>query len=120
MILIKSTYLTYTKYVIDYKKADKQHEVTLTVQAEKLRADSTGNEKNIAINDWIDVGVYHKDDQGKDKLIYLKKHKVNKKENTFVITVSEEPSKAGIDPLNKLIDRHAEDNVKSAEEKTAS
>ncbi|MDJ1486071.1 M1 family aminopeptidase [Cytophagaceae bacterium YF14B1] len=102
------------------KKADKQYEVTLTVLAEKLRADSTGNEKNIAINDWIDVGVYHKDDQGKDKLIYLKKHKVNKKENTFVITVSEEPSKAGIDPLNKLIDRHAEDNVKSAEEKTVS
>jgi hypothetical protein len=97
-----------------YKELDSLHyEVTLKTSAEKLRADSTGMETPIPISDWIDIGVYGKDDKGKDKLIYLKKHKITQKENTFTISVSERPRKAGIDPLHKLIDRHSGDNTKS-------
>ena len=87
--------------------------VTLKVSAEKMRADSLGMETPIAINDWIDIGVYGRDEQGKDKLLYLQKHKFTKKENTFTISVKEKPRKAGIDPLHKLIDRHSGDNTKS-------
>lgn len=94
---------------------DKTFEVKITTTNEKFRADSSGNEAPISINDWIDVGVYGKDKKGDDKLLYLKKHKITKKNNTFTIIVKEEPTKAGIDPINKLIDRHAEDNTKSAE-----
>jgi ABC-2 type transport system permease protein len=86
--------------------------VTLKVSAEKMRADSTGNETPIPINDWIDIGIYGKNDKGKDKLIYLKKHKITQKENTYTIAVKEKPLRAGIDPLHKLIDRHSDDNVK--------
>jgi ABC-2 type transport system permease protein len=82
--------------------------------SEKFRADSSGNEKPIAINDWIDVGVYGEDKKGKPNLLYLQKHKVNKKANTFTIIVKEKPKKAGIDPINKLIDRHSDDNTKTA------
>ncbi len=109
-----------TQKVTYQKKSDKEYEVSITVNAEKFRADSSGNEQPIAIHDWIDVGVYTKDDKGKDKLVYLKKYPVTKKENTYVIKVKELPSKAGIDPLNKLIDRHSDDNVKKAEELTSS
>lgn len=100
---------------VSYKPLkNKTYEVTITSINEKFRADSTGNETAIPINDWIDVGVYGTDKNGEDKLLYLKKHKVTQKNNKFTIIVKEEPTKAGIDPINKLIDRHAEDNVKSA------
>lgn len=96
-----------------YSEVDEQtFNVTLHVSAEKFRADSTGAEDPISINDWIDIGIYGKDEQGKDKLIYLKKHKITAKNQTFEITVKERPRRAGIDPLYKLIDRHSEDNVK--------
>jgi len=91
---------------------ENQFEVSLSVSAEKVRADSTGIETEIPINDWIDIGVYGKNSAGKDSLIYLKKHKITKKENDFKIMVSSKPRKAGIDPLHKLIDRHSGDNTK--------
>jgi ABC-2 type transport system permease protein len=95
------------------EKGNNQFEVTLKVSAEKLKADSTGMETPLAINDWIDIGIYGKNKAGKDSLIYLQKHKITQKENTFIISVSDKPRKAGIDPLHKLIDRHSGDNTKS-------
>ncbi len=102
----KTTEATYVD-----KKND-QYEVTLQISAEKMRADSTGLESSIPINDWIDIGVYGKSKAGKDSLLYLKKHKIKQKENTFKIVVNSKPRKAGIDPLHKLIDRHSDDNTK--------
>lgn len=94
---------------VSVKKKDKNHwEVTLKATAEKFKADGTGDTKPVKVNDWIEVGVYGKD----DKLLYMAKRKVTEKENTFTIIVNEEPLKAGIDPENKLIDRHSKDNVK--------
>ncbi len=94
------------------EKSPDEFLVTLNVTAEKFRADSTGLETAIPINDWIDIGVYGKNVAGKDSLIYLKKHKITKKENEFTITVKSKPRKGGIDPLHKLIDRHSGDNTK--------
>jgi hypothetical protein len=84
--------------------------VTFDFSAEKIRADSVGSETPIAINDWIDVGVYALSN-GAEKLVYLEKHKVTEKRNSLVIRVKEKPSRVGIDPLHKLIDRHPNDNV---------
>ncbi len=84
-------------------------EVTLKIVVEKIRADSIGMETPIRINDWIDIGVYTQT-EGKEKLIYLQKHKFTEKENTIRIQVNQKPYKAGIDPLHKLIDRHSNDN----------
>ena len=64
------------------------------------------------INDWIDVGVYTKDDEGDEKLIYLKKHLFTGDDTSIQIEVDQKPSSAGIDPLNKLIDRNPNDNTK--------
>lgn len=101
-----------------YREKEKdQFEVILYASAEKLRADSTGLETNIPINDWIDIGIYGKSKAGKDSLIYLKKHKITQKQNEFTINVTSRPRKAGIDPLHKLIDRHSDDNTKGLTKK---
>jgi len=101
------------------EKSESEFEVSLKVSAEKLRADSTGLETAIPINDWIDIGIYGKNKAGKDSLIYLKKHKITQKENEYKITVKSRPRKAGIDPLHKLIDRHSDDNTKGLVKKKA-
>ena len=102
---------------VNYKALDNgKYEVTLEVEAVKLRADSLGIETEIPINDWVEIGVYKQDPEkdDKDKLIYLKRERITQKENTFTIVVDEEPNKAGIDPNHILIDRVPNDNVKKA------
>ena len=93
-----------------YEKVGEKYQVNLDISAIKYRADSLGNENKIAINDWIDIGVYGQDEAGEDKLIYLQKHKINQEEMNFTIEVDELPIRAGIDPINKLIDRNPDDN----------
>ncbi len=107
----KATEATYVR------KNDKQYEVTLKFTSEMFRADSAGNERPLPLNtQWFDVGVYGKNKDGEDKLLYLQKHKVTKQENTVKVLVNEKPTKAGVDPINKLIDRHPDDNTKSVSE----
>jgi ABC-2 type transport system permease protein len=86
----------------------------INTKSEKFRADSSGNQKPIAINDLIDVGVYGEDIKGEPNLLYLQKHRISQKVNTFTIIVKEKPKKAGINTINKLIDRHSDDNTKPA------
>ena len=84
-----------------------EYEVHLQVASKKLRADELGVEKEIAVNDLIDIGVLDKD----GNFLYLKKHRIQGNEFDIVVSVPQIPAKAGIDPLNKLIDRKPGDNV---------
>ncbi|HPE18815.1 MAG TPA: M1 family aminopeptidase [Tenuifilaceae bacterium] len=96
------------------KLADGKYKVTLTADVQKYRADSLGFENQIALNDWIDVGVMtSKEVDGKKKQVelYLQKYKIDKANPTFEIIVDEKPETAGIDPYNKLIDRHSDNNT---------
>ncbi|MBI4851683.1 MAG: hypothetical protein HY819_07800 [Acidobacteria bacterium] len=93
------------------KTPDGKYLVKLKVQAKKLRANGDGEEKAIAINDLIDIGVFS-GEKKKQKELHLQKYKVDKEEMTFEIKVDEVPSRAGIDPYNKLVDRNSDDNVK--------
>jgi ABC-2 type transport system permease protein len=95
---------------------DGRYQVHLEAEAIKYRADSLGNESPIAIKDWIDVGVFGQTESGKDTLLYLQKHKITGQEVKLDITVDQLPTKAGIDPINKLIDRNPDDNVKTLSE----
>ncbi|MFY0606240.1 MAG: aminopeptidase [Cyclobacteriaceae bacterium] len=99
--------------------SDNEYLVSLKVNTIKYQADSLGNEEEQELKDWIDVGVFTEGSDGKDSLIYLQKHKISQNENEFALTVSTKPSKAGIDPINKLIDRNPKDNVKDVSEKEA-
>ena len=44
-------------------------------------------------------------------ILLLEKRRIKSGENRFTIEVAGEPAKAGIDPLDKLIDRDAGDNT---------
>jgi len=46
----------------------------------------------------------------------LKKHKISEEVNELTIPLNVRPDRAGVDPLNILIDRTPGDNVKTAEE----
>ena len=89
---------------------DHRFAVTLKVSAAKLRADDKGNESEIPINDLIDIGVFS--GKGKDeKPLFLEKRRITQHETTIEVVVDQQPSRAGIDPYNKLIDRVSDDNV---------
>lgn len=94
------------------EKDKNQYKVTLTLNTEKTQADSLGNEKTVKMNEWLWVGVYGEPDKDdKEKLIYYKRHRINQSKSHITVFVKEQPSKAGIDPLNLLIDRDSKDNV---------
>jgi len=92
------------------KTADGKYKVTLEVQARKVQADGNGVETPMALADYIEIGVFSgKKDE--EKPLYLKKEKITDEHRTFEIVVDQEPTFAGIDPYNKLIDRNSEDNM---------
>ena len=64
----------------------------------------------MALNDYIDIGVFagKKDEE---KPLYLKKEKITQATQIFEIVVDQIPTRAGIDPYNKLIDRIPDDNI---------
>jgi ABC-2 type transport system permease protein len=92
------------------KTSANRYEISLKIGARKVSADSLGRETEKPLNDWIDIGVYGDDGDGKEKLIYLRKHKISGKEEVINLSVSRRPVRAGVDPLHKLIDRHPDDN----------
>jgi ABC-2 type transport system permease protein len=61
------------------------------------------------IADYIDIGVFN-GNKNHEKQLYLKKEKLTGEKQTFEIVVDELPTRAGIDPYNKLIDRVSDDN----------
>jgi ABC-2 type transport system permease protein len=95
-----------------YKKLSTgTYEVTMNISTQKLQVDPKGIEMPVPLNDWIDVGVFGKDENEKPKLIYLQKHKFTRQKNTLTVSVKSQPVRVGIDPLHKLIDHHPADNV---------
>ncbi len=91
------------------KTADGKYKVTLTVEGKKLYADGNGKETETPIHDMIDVGVFtgKKDDL---KVLSIRKERITGGKQTFEFIVNDLPTRAGIDPYNKLIDRNLDDN----------
>ncbi|MDX5436881.1 MAG: hypothetical protein LPK03_06775, partial [Pontibacter sp.] len=86
-------------------------EVTLQVQAQKVVVDSRGQEKEVPMNDWLEVGIY---EEGTDlsEPLYLQLHRIRSGEQTIKVTVPRKPDRGGIDPNHLLIDLRLDDNVK--------
>jgi ABC-2 type transport system permease protein len=89
---------------------DHKYKVVLEVQARKAKADENGNETPMPLNDYIDIGVFT-GEKDHEKPLSLKKEKLTQEHQTFEIIVDQKPTRAGIDPYNKLIDRTADDNT---------
>ena len=92
------------------KTADGKYKVTLTVQSAKLYADGNGKESAASMNDLIDIGVFNGKHE-EEKPLSVEKHRLTGGKQVFEILVAQQPTRAGIDPYNKLIDRNSEDNL---------
>ncbi|MBX3233289.1 MAG: hypothetical protein KIT84_33375 [Labilithrix sp.] len=87
-------------------------DVTLKVMAKKLRSDDKGEQQEIDFEDSIDVGAL--DERG--NALHTEKQRIKKGESELHFTVPQKPTKVGIDPLCKLVDRDSSDNVTTVSE----
>jgi ABC-2 type transport system permease protein len=99
------------------KRADGKYDVTIHVDSRKFKADEKGEEREVAVNDWIDIGAFAKPPKGKKygKTLYRERVLMKSGEGTYNFTVDEAPDKAGIDPFLLLIDRIPDDNTKTVD-----
>ena len=96
-----------------YKTGGKGKRMYKDTAGDSLSLESEGRRKpilSLPLQDWIDVGVFGTDEEGKETVLYLKKHKFDSIRDTLTIMVDDEPTSAGIDPYNKLIDTISNDN----------
>ncbi|MDX2285407.1 MAG: M1 family aminopeptidase [Bacteroidia bacterium] len=91
------------------------YKVILTYEAKKFRDDGRGEETEVPVEDYVDVGIFARektDGEWKPVPLYFRKHKLSSGVNTLEIPVDRKPYEAGIDPYNKLIDRKPDDNTR--------
>jgi hypothetical protein len=93
-----------------HKRPDGKYSVTLTVQARKVQADGNGVETPLPLADYIDIGVF-KGKKDEEIPLYMRRERITREHQSFNVIVDERPTRAGIDPYNKLIDRVADDNM---------
>jgi ABC-type transport system involved in multi-copper enzyme maturation permease subunit len=92
------------------KMPDGTYKVTLTVEGRKVYADGNGVESPAPLHDLIDVGVFSgKKDE--ERPLAVRKEWITGARQTFEFIVKQQPTRAGIDPFNKLIDRNGDDNT---------
>jgi aminopeptidase N len=89
---------------------DHKYKVTMVVNARKLRADGEGKETEVPIHDLIEVGVF-KGKKDSEEPLHTEKIWITQPQTTLTYIVNEKPTRAGIDPYSKLIDRNPEDNM---------
>jgi ABC-2 type transport system permease protein len=92
------------------KTPDGKYKVTLNVQVRKVQADGNGVETAMPLADYVDIGVFS-GTKDEEKPLYMQREKLTQEHQTFTILVDQQPTRAGIDPYNKLINRIADDNV---------
>jgi hypothetical protein len=99
------------------KRADGKYDVTIHVDARKFKADDKGEEHEVPVNDWIEIGAFAKPPHGKKygKTLYRERVLMKSGAGTYTFTVNEVPDKAGIDPFLLLVDRIPDDNAKTVE-----
>lgn len=96
------------------KRTDGGYDVTLEVEARKLKDDASGTETEVPLDDWIDVGAFAKPapGHGYGTTLYRRRVHVTGPHATFTFITPQLPEKAGIDPFALLIDRIPDDNVR--------
>ena len=96
------------------RRADGKYDVTLNIETHKFKADPKGNESEVPVNDWIEIGAFAKPEKGRKygRTLYRERVHMTQARSTYTFTVSELPEQAGVDPFLLLIDRIPEDNSK--------
>jgi ABC-2 type transport system permease protein len=95
--------------------ADGRWRIRIDLQARKLQADASGNEKEVPLDQAIDIGLFTADPgagifAARD-VIRLEKHRVTGGAQSIEVIVDRKPSFVGVDPYIKLIQRNKSGNV---------
>lgn len=85
-------------------------EATLKIEAHKVIVDSTGAEKEVAMSDWLEIGIFEKDKRP-DEPLYLRMHRIRSGEQIIKVTVPRKPDGGGVDPNHLTIDLRQDDNI---------
>ncbi|GAA4383907.1 ABC transporter permease/M1 family aminopeptidase [Hymenobacter koreensis] len=94
--------------------------LSLTINARKVTVDSAGQETQVPLNDFVEVGVYaagENGDQGRE--LYRRQHQIQAGTQTLTVTLPHKPASAGIDPRRLLIDRNIDDNFQQIKSEQA-
>jgi hypothetical protein len=89
--------------------------VRVEVEIRKLWADSAGVEREIPIDDWIDIAIFGEeaDGEGSGTELFFERRRIHASPTVFEIVVDRRPARVAIDPYYKLIDRNRGDNVRA-------
>ena len=104
------------------KRPDGKYDVTINVETHKYKADAKGNETEVPMDDWIDIGAFAKPEKGRKygKTLYRDRVRIANGKSTYTFTTAELPDEAGVDPFLLLIDRIPDDNTKKVALSSAS
>lgn len=100
------------------KRADGKFDVHIEFEAQKTQSDGVGKETPLALDDWMEVGVFARtpgEGEHTERSLYLKPQHITQNKGTIDVVVDAEPFEVGVDPYNKLIDRNPDDNRKRVE-----
>jgi aminopeptidase N len=92
------------------RKENGKYEVSMDIEAYKIKVDSLGVENKVSQRDWVDIGVYRDTDE--KHLMYSKRVLFVDEKMNFSFEVDTIPAKAVIDPKRLLIERVIDDNSK--------
>lgn len=92
-----------------------KYKVSIEIECHKWKADEKGLETEVDMDDWIEVGAFAKPESGNryGKLLHSERLRLGKGKHRIEFETSEIPYQAGVDPKNLLIDRIADDNLKT-------
>jgi len=96
------------------RRPDGKYDVTLNIEAHKFKADAKGNETEVPVNDWIDIGAFAKPEKGRKygRTLYRDRTHITQTHSSYTFTTGELPVQAGVDPFLLLVDRIPDDNTK--------
>ncbi|HLY20253.1 MAG TPA: M1 family aminopeptidase [Bryobacteraceae bacterium] len=96
-----------------HRRPDGKYDVTIDIETRKFKADAKGNETEVPLNDWIEIGAFAKPRQGRKygRTLYRERLHLAGARSKHTFTVDELPDKAGVDPFLLLVDRMPDDNV---------
>jgi len=102
------------------KRADGRWDVSFTVQARKLYADSKGVETQAPLEEPFDIGVFAAEPGKKSfssaDVLLMERRTLRSGSQEIKVTVDRKPAFVGVDPYNKRIDRNSDDNLVKIEE----
>jgi hypothetical protein len=97
-----------------HERTDGKFEVDLEIECRKFVADQEGNEHEVPMDEWIEIGAFAKPERGKRYGATLHRQRVRATggNSSYHFVVDRVPDSVGVDPFSLLIDRVPADNLK--------